>query len=127
MVICKKKYKSPVLSLSPCPLRKTTGHSARGTSHAGNGLLKDPPLFLRNMKLFAVTMMSCSVLAATCNKGQPASSTPEQGNQTLVIGLEPEQNALKFIEATGGDCQLVYASTQGPGIEVKSGSDASAR
>jgi hypothetical protein len=75
------------------------------------------------MKLFAVTMMSCSILTAACNKGQPASSTPEQGNQTLVIGLD----ALKFIEATGGDCQLVYASTQGPGIEVKSGSDASAR
>lgn len=71
MVIC-KNYKSPVLSLSPCPLRRRTGRFAQGMVYAGNGFLKNPLLFLRNTKLIAVTMVLCSTLAAGCNKGQIA-------------------------------------------------------
>jgi hypothetical protein len=79
------------------------------------------------MKLTAITPVLCNMPVAACNKGQTASSTPEHGNQPLVSGLAPEQNALKFIVTTGGDCKPLYAFARELGIDVHSGSDSPAR
>jgi hypothetical protein len=126
MVISKKIYKSPVLSLFTRLVRCATGSSARGTAHAGNGFPKNPPLFHRNMKPITVTMVSCSMLAAACNKGQRASSAPEHVNQMLAIGRAPGLNRDKQVSRYEPLSERL-PSAQGLGIDVHSGSDAPAR
>jgi phosphonate transport system substrate-binding protein len=97
MVINKKKYKGTFIALFHPLLRPATGPSARGTAHTKNGFLIHFALFIREIGLIAATMALCAMLAPACSKEQTTSSAPGHIDQTLVIGLVPEQSLFKQV------------------------------
>jgi hypothetical protein len=130
MVINKKKYKSPVLSLFPRPLRRTIGRSARDTARTGNGFSKNPALFRRKTELIAVTIVLCLAVWRDLDahfKDWIKAAFPGMREDPDGVRAFKDFNELKFIETTDGDIKPGYAFAQEPGIDVRAGNDASAR